>query len=183
MSSLTFHKIAIAPTITGMKNAHAFITKGYEHVQAQNLDPETFLTARLHPDMKDFRYQIYRLTDAVKFMPPRLNPALASITMPDEEQTFPELLQRIEKTIDYMEGFKESDFEGREDEEVVIKFGDGRGMRFSALEYVSKFAHANMWFHITTSYALLRMKGVDVGKFDFLNGAKIVEIEQLEKKE
>jgi hypothetical protein len=180
MSSLSFHKVAIAPTISGMKNAHAFITKGYEHAKTNNIDPNDYLTARLHPDMQDFRYQIYRLTDAVKFMPPRLNPALSSITLPDEEQTFEELLARIEKTIKYMEGFKESDFEGRENEEVVIKFGDGKNMiRLSASEYVSKFAHANMWFHITTAYAILRMKGVDLGKFDFLNGAKIIEIEQV----
>jgi hypothetical protein len=34
-------------------------------------------------------------------------------------------------------------------------------------------------FHITTAYAILRMKGVDLGKFDFLNGAKIINIEQV----
>jgi hypothetical protein len=27
-------------------------------------------------------------------------------------------------------------------------------------------------FHITTTYAILRMKGVDVGKMDFLTGGK-----------
>jgi hypothetical protein len=36
-------------------------------------------------------------------------------------------------------------------------------------------------FHITTAYALLRMKGVDLGKWDFLNGAKGMEIEPVEE--
>jgi hypothetical protein len=180
MSSISFHKVAVAPTIVGMKNAHALIQKGYEHAKTNNIDPNDYLTARLHPDMADFRYQIYRFTDAVKFMPPRLNSALESISLPDEEQTFEQLLERIEKTVKYMESFKESDFEGKENEEVVIKFADGKSViRLSAVEYVSKFAHANMWFHITTAYAILRMKGVDLGKFDFLNGAKIIEIEQV----
>jgi hypothetical protein len=146
MSSLSFHKTAILPTISALQNAHAFITKAFSHAKAANIDPNDYLTARLHPDMHDFRYQIYRLTDAVKFMPPRINPALQSITLPDDEQSFEQLLARIEKTIAYMEGFKKEDFEGRENEEVRVKFPDGKRMiRMNASEYVTRFAHANMW--------------------------------------
>jgi hypothetical protein len=38
-------------------------------------------------------------------------------------------------------------------------------------------------FHITTAYDILRMKGVDVGKMDFLNGSGLKPLESLEKKE
>jgi hypothetical protein len=146
MSALTFYKIALEPTIHGLKNAHAFITKGYEHAQAQNIDPNDFLTARIHPDMYDFRYQVYRFTDAAKFIPSRLNPALETITVPDDQQTFPELLARIEKTIKYMEGFKESDFEGQESREVVLKFSNGAAqIKLSALDYILQFGHPNFW--------------------------------------
>lgn len=34
---------------------------------------------------------------------------------------------------------------------------------------------------MTTAYGILRMKGVDVGKFDFLNGAKEIVIEKGEE--
>jgi hypothetical protein len=45
-----------------------------------------------------------------------------------------------------MEGFKESDFEGKEGEEVVLKFSNGTAqVRQSAIDYVSRFAHPNMW--------------------------------------
>jgi hypothetical protein len=146
MSSLTFHRVAIQPMIYSLKNAHAFITKGYKHAQTQNIDPNDFLTARLHPDMQDFRYQVYRFTDIAKFTPPRLNPALESITIPDEEQTFPELLARIDRTIKYMEGFKESDFEGQEGREVVVKIrNETMQIKLSALDHVVQMAHPNFW--------------------------------------
>ncbi|CAN9450077.1 unnamed protein product [Alternaria alternata] len=48
-----------------------------------------------------------------------------------------------------------------------------------AAEYISRFAHPNMWFHIVTAYDILRMKGVDVGKMDFLNGAGGITIEDV----
>jgi hypothetical protein len=38
-------------------------------------------------------------------------------------------------------------------------------------------------FHITTAYDILRMKGVDVGKMDFLNGSGLKQFEKMEKKE
>ena len=31
-------------------------------------------------------------------------------------------------------------------------------------------------FHVTTAYAILRMKGVELGKLDFLNGTGDIEI-------
>lgn len=38
-------------------------------------------------------------------------------------------------------------------------------------------------FHVTTAYDILRMKGVDVGKFDFLNGAGLKEVQKVVQKE
>jgi hypothetical protein len=34
-------------------------------------------------------------------------------------------------------------------------------------------------FHIVTAYDILRMKGVDVGKMDFLNGAGGIVVEDI----
>ncbi|EUC45617.1 hypothetical protein COCMIDRAFT_95161 [Bipolaris oryzae ATCC 44560] len=181
MSSLTFHTMAILPAISALKNTLAFIKKGHEHALTNKIDPETFLTASLHPDMKDFRFQIYRLTDAVKFMPSRINPALETITLPDDEKTFEELEARIEKTIKYLEKFQPADFEGKEADELVVKFPSGLQISLPAVEYVYKFAHPNMWFHMTTAYGILRMKGVDIGKFDFVNGAKEIVVERWEE--
>ncbi|CAO2652022.1 Nn.00g003050.m01.CDS01 [Neocucurbitaria sp. VM-36] len=182
MAGITFHQVAIVPVLSGLKNAHFFINKGYEHAKAQNIDSNDFLTARLHPDMLDFIYQVQRFTDSAKFIPSRVNPAIEGMSLPDEEKTFPELLARIEKTIKYLESIDPSSFEGREGAEVPMKFGGGTiDVKFNALQYVTQFAQPNFWFHVTTAYGLLRMKGVDVGKFDFLNGAKLITMTTVKK--
>lgn len=144
MAALNYYDVAIAPGIRALQNAHAFITKGHKYALSNNIDPETFVTASIHPDMKDFRFQVYIFTDAIKGIPPRLNPALEPMTLTDDQKTFEELLARIEKTIKYLEGFKESDFDGKVQEEIVIKF-PGKQVRFSPIDYVSKWAHPNMW--------------------------------------
>ncbi|KAH9866304.1 hypothetical protein J1614_008870 [Plenodomus biglobosus] len=177
MSSISFRDFCLVPLLNGLKNAHAFIAKADEHVKANSLDANDFLTGRLHPDMADFIYQIQRFTDAAKFIPPRVNPAIEAISLPDTEKTFPELLDRIQRTIAYLEGVDAKMFEGREQEDVPVSIAGGKlNLKFTAATYVWQFAHPNFWFHVTTAYDILRAKGVDVGKMDFLNGAKVIDL-------
>lgn len=177
----SIYDIAIPTVIRAMKNTIAFVKKGEKHALDNNIDLAEFTTARLHPDMKDFSFQIWRLTDAAKAIPPRLNKSVEPLTLPDVENTFPDLLARIEKTIAYLEALNPKDFEGHEQEEVVIKLkgpdGEPKEINFTGINYVLNFALPNFFFHVTTTYAILRMKGVDVGKGDYLNGAALVTMQ------
>lgn len=94
--------------------------------------------------MKDLIYQVQRFTDAAKFVPSRVNESVPGVTLPDTEKTFEEVLERVQKTIEYLEGVKESDFVGKEGEEVVLKFGRVE-KRCSKLEYVLTLAQPNFW--------------------------------------
>lgn len=42
-------------------------------------------------------------------------------------------------------------------------------------------ANCECRFHVTTAYDILRMKGVDLEKLDFLNGAGMIEILDMSK--
>ncbi|KAK1913649.1 hypothetical protein P3342_006892 [Pyrenophora teres f. teres] len=183
MSTIPLHTVALLPLLSGLRNAHAFITKASLHCTTTSTSPESLLTASLHPTMKDLRYQVYRFTDAAKFLPIRLNPALADreLKIPDVEQSFEELLERIQKTIRHLEEYKASDFDGVGSEDVIeVKFPGGKGFRMGVADHVARYSHPNFWFHVTTTYAIFRMKGVDVGKLDFLNGAGEIEILDME---
>ena len=57
--------------------------------------------------------------------------------------------------------------DGKEGAEVVLKSG-GQSATFTGREYLLAFAIPNFFFHVTAAYALLRHKGVPVGKMDYL---------------
>jgi hypothetical protein len=40
--------------------------------------------------------------------------------------------------------------------------------RFEGLGYLTGFALPNLYFHVTTAYALLRNNGVPLGKMDYI---------------
>lgn len=184
MAPKPFHTVALAPIIFGLKNATAVLNKASAHAQNNNIDPTDYLTARLYPDMGDLCYQIYRLTDTAKFIVERCNPAAPTITNPDEETTFPELLARLHKTLEYIESIEADLIDDREDEMVVLHLGKQlpKGpleVKFTAFEYVLQQGHPNFWFHVTTMYDILRHKGVPLGKLDFSNGAGLIPIKWL----
>lgn len=87
--------------------------------------------------------------------------------MPDDETTLEQLQARIQKTIDVLKAVPEESVNGQEEREVVIKAQAGEH-KFTARSYLLRFAVPNFYFHVTTAYALLRLKGVPVGKLDYL---------------
>ena len=58
-----------------------------------------------------------------------------------------------------------ADAEGRE---VVMKFPNGMGYRWTGADYLRQFALPNFYFHATMAYAILRAQGVSLGKPDYL---------------
>ena len=145
MSTLTFHRIALVPIILGLKNTHAFLTKSMKHAEENNVDLNEYATATLIPDQYNLIKQVQRQTDAAKFIPERSNPDAPRFSNPDTETTYPELLERVQRTIDYLESVDPKFFEGREDVQIEMNVGPVT-VEYSVSEYVTQFAHPNFWW-------------------------------------
>jgi hypothetical protein len=134
---------------------------------AQEKSESALMEAWLAPDMKPLPAQYQMASDSAKNALARLTGTDAP-AMPDTEQNFPELKDRCDRTIQYLEGFDASALAGSDDREVVITFPNGMGYRFIGSAYLAGFALPNFFFHATTAYAILRNAGVSLGKPDFL---------------
>ena len=80
--------------------------------------------------------------------------------------TLDDIKARISNVIDYLGSFSESDFEGAATR--CITQPRWKGKTLSGEEFLLQHALPNLYFHVTTSYAILRHNGVNVGKKDFL---------------
>lgn len=134
---------------------------------AEEKSESALLEARLAADMRPFPAQYQMASDSAKNALARLTGTEAP-SMPDTEKSFAELKQRCDRTIEYLKSFDREDLKGSEDREVVIKFPNGMGYRFTGGQYLAGFALPNFFFHVTTAYAILRNAGVSMGKPDFL---------------
>ena len=58
-------------------------------------------------------------------------------------------------------------FDGDPDRPLTLKMG-GQEFTFTALSFLQTFVLPNLYFHVSTAYAILRHNGVLVGKRDYL---------------
>jgi hypothetical protein len=120
---------------------------------------------RLAPDMFPFTKQIQSACDVAKFAAAYLSEKTPPVHE-DVEQTWPQLRERIAKVVNYLEGFKESDFTGAATVKVSPKWAKGASL--PGAEYLNAVAVPNFYFHLMAAYALIRHAGVDIGKMDYL---------------
>lgn len=143
------------------------LTKAEAHATARKIEPDALLQARLFPDMFPLVRQVQIACDFGKSVPARL----AGVDVPsyeDNEKTFAELHARIAKTLAFAEAIDVSKFDGSEEREIVLRAGTPKERRFKGQSYLLNYGIPQFLFHVTTSYALLRHNGVEIGKQDYM---------------
>lgn len=163
---VSMYQLLIPPTVRVLGNLAAILEKGAAHCEAKKIDPLVMTGSRLFPDMFPLSRQVQIATDVAKAGAARL----AGQTPPayeDTEKTFPELIARVHRTIEYLGTFREEHFVGAEQRTVAWKT-PMREMSMPGIAYVQDWVTPNVFFHVTTTYNLLRHNGVEVGKPDFL---------------
>ena len=164
--SPTLYDSSVPYFTSGLNVLAHILTKAEEYAKDKGLPESDFTTARLVDDMRPLTFQIQTASNTVKNSLVRFAKSTAS-PMEDNETTFAELQARIAKTLELLQSTDKAGFEGPLDETVVMKVSNSE-VSFTRMTYVQKFAIPNFYFHVVTAYAILRSKGVPIGKMDFL---------------
>jgi len=166
--TISMYQITVPVFKRTLNNLTAILNKAAAHAEARKIDPAVFISSRLAPDMLPLARQVQIATDAVKGCAARL----AGVEIPsfaDTEATFPELVERVAKTQAFLDGISAAQLEGSEDRTVTLQIR-GNDVQFKGMAYLQGFVLPNMYFHVTTTYAILRHNGVELGKMDYLGG-------------
>ena len=167
---ISVHAMSVDVFAHALGNLSALLEKAVANAKERKFDPAVLLGSRLAPDMLPLTRQVQIACDLAKNSVARLA-AQEPPRFPDTEASFEELHARIARTIDYLRGVPASALEGAETRDIKLPSGD-RTLEFKGLEFLERWAIPNVFFHITTAYAILRHNGVDIGKRDFLGNAR-----------
>lgn len=135
--------------------------------RAEAADETRLIAARLIDDMRPLAAQYQMASDTAKNTVARLA-GIAPPKMADEEASFTDLRERMDRTIAFIEGVDPAALADSDAREVELRFPNGTGYRARGGAYLTGFALPNFFFHATTAYAILRANGVPLGKPDFL---------------
>jgi hypothetical protein len=163
---------ASIPVFTHMLgNLSHLLDKAQAYIDEKGCDPVALTQFRLAPDMLPFTGQILIACDAAKNGVARIS-GVEAPKFADTEQTIAELKARIQKTRDYLATVPAEALDGTEDKDITFPVGRERTRTMKAEAYLKLWVLPNMFFHITTAYAILRHNGVPVGKQDYLVGGQ-----------
>ena len=152
---------------TMLDNLSHILAKAQAHAEACKFDPAALTQFRLAPDMLPFSRQIQIACDAAKNGVSRIS-GVEAPRFEDTEATFPELKDRVRKTLEWLASVPADKLNGTEDKEITFPIGRDKTRTMKCEAYLKHWMLPNFFFHVTTAYAILRHNGVDLGKADYL---------------
>jgi uncharacterized protein len=167
--AISMYQAAVPAITRALNNLIAVLEKGAAHAEEKKIDPAVLLASRLYPNMFPLSKQVQIASDISKGGCARL----AQMEPPkfeDNEVTFADFVERLRKTVTFLETLKADQIDGSEDRTVTWKTQTAtRSMQGQA--YLLNHVLPNVFFHATTAYNILRHNGVELGKQDFLGKA------------
>ena len=143
------------------------IDKAAKHCVDRKIDESALLLDRLYPDMFTLARQIRQTSDFGRNIPGRLSGVASPEFSATDDTSFAAAKARVEKSLDFVKGFTPAQIDGTEDKEINWTAGQ-RQMSMKGRSYLMHFGLPNFLFHATTAYNILRHRGVELGKRDFL---------------
>lgn len=158
----------VVPQFTKMlENLLAILGEAKKYAAEKQFDVGNLLQSRLAPDQFSLMHQLQVACDTAKLGAARLTdtekvaPAHA-----DTEQTLGEIEARIKSVISYLHTLSPADFAVAAQRRISQPRWKGKTL--SGQEFLIQHVIPNLYFHVTTAYAILRHNGVEVGKKIYL---------------
>ncbi|RDW76853.1 DUF1993 domain-containing protein [Aspergillus mulundensis] len=164
MSAL--YTYTFTPLLRGLKSLKTTLQKAESHAQANNIAPETYVTASLIDDMKPLSFQVFIVANAATKVLAR-STFVEPPQQEDTDKTFDDFYARIDETIAALEKVDVEVLKANEGKTFKAPLGPIEA-EFTPESYATSYAMPNFFFHLVTAYGILRAKGVPVGKLDYL---------------
>ena len=162
------YAIAVPTYLQMIKGLSAQLTKAEAFAAESGLSPEDLIGARLAPDM-------FPLSTQVRFVCTQASDLLRHLTgadsfAPAEDATdFEGLRAQLAGAEARLEATPASAFDGAAEKMIELKLPNGIVFDMTGEQFVRDWALAQFYFHATTAYAILRHKGVPLGKPDWVS--------------
>jgi hypothetical protein len=148
------------------------LTTAEEFCTQKGLAHEEIIQARLAGDMQPFAYQVK--STAVHSLG-AIEGVRRGTFSPDNTippATFMALRERIADTLAALEKVEPAEVDAFIGRDMRFVAGE-RHLDFTAENFLLSFSQPNFYFHATTTYDILRLKGVQIGKRNFAGKLRI----------
>ena len=170
--AISFHDASVGTYLQVLDGVTGVLEKGASHAADSGLDLQEIVMTRIHEDMMPFHFQVVSVAhhswgamqgmQKGRFQPPSF----------DLDLDYAGLQALVAAARDGLAGLDAAEVEALGEKSMVFKLGK-RELPFTNQNFLLSFSLPNFYFHATTTYDILRMRGVPRGKTDFLGQLKV----------
>ncbi len=164
--TISMYQASVPRFVNILGNLSKILDKTQAHIDAKKIADATLTGDRMFPDMLPMTSQVQIACDTAKGVVARLS-GVDAPAFEDNETTLAELKTRIAKTIAFIQSVPAARIDGTEDKAIVTKRGD-KETHYTGMQFLLGHAVPNFYFHVATTYNILRHNGVEIGKRDYL---------------
>jgi hypothetical protein len=165
--NISMYAMSVDTFVPNLEMLSKLLEKGVKHASDKKFESAILVNARLAPDMLPLSKQIQIACDMAKNGCARLA-AQEPPRFEDNESTMDELVKRIARTSEYLKSIPASAIDGSEDRDIKVPLRD-RTLEMKGLPFLKTWMLPNFYFHLVTTYDILRHNGVDLAKRDYLS--------------
>jgi hypothetical protein len=170
--SISFHGASVGSYLQVLKAITGVLDKGASHASEAGLDLQEVVMTRLRDDMMPLHFQIVSVAHHSWGAMQGLQKGIFNPPSFELDKDYAGLQALITEAHDGLSGLEEAEVEALADKSMVFKLGKNE-LPFTNQNFLLSFSLPNFYFHATTTYGILRMLGVPLGKMDFLGQMKL----------
>ena len=172
--AISLYDASVACFLQTLGGVDGFLSRGLAHCNERNIDPNEIVETRLFSDMLPFRYQILAVASHSIGAMRGVKQGLFSPATEMPPLDYAGLQKVITDAIEALQQLAPADVNALEGKDVLFQVRDLK-LPFKAEGFLLSFSLPNFHFHATTAYDILRMKGVQIGKRDYMGKMRVVK--------
>ena len=172
--AISLYDASVACFLQTLGGVDGFLSRGLAHCNERNIDPNEIVETRLFSDMLPFRYQILAVASHSIGAMRGVKQGLFSPATEMPPLDYAGLQKVITDAIEALQQLAPADVNALEGKDVLFQVRDIK-LPFKAEGFLLSFSLPNFHFHATTAYDILRMKGVQIGKRDYMGKMRVVK--------
>ena len=170
--SVSFYDASVGSYLQILGAVAGVLDQGASHAAEAGLDLQEVVMTRLREDMMPFHFQVVSVAHHSWGAMQGLKEGVFRPPSFELDKDYAGLQALISEAREGLAGLDESEVEALSGKSMVFKLGKNE-MPFTNQNFLLSFSLPNFYFHATTTYEILRMLGVPLGKMQFLGQMKI----------
>lgn len=171
--ALTLHEAFVPSCQQVLGGMQALVNKAEAFVQEQGLTDADLIEAKLCDTMWPLPQHVRSVWVHSAYVISQLPTGEFSPDFTELPQSWDAMRAQLKAAQDALAAVTVDELEAIADRTIGFVLGGKRLMEFTGQNFLLSFSQPNFYFHATTFYDILRMKGLEIGKRDFMGMPRI----------